>query len=103
MSNNATLFIYTPQENSSILSFKATSFYKSRTLQVYLNKGLIHRQIVTRSPMEIRIPIELKKGKNVIRFYTPDGCQRPCDVINSIDTRCLSIHFQQILLVEGNT
>lgn len=102
MSNNATLLIHSPQGNVSILSFKVLSFYRPRTLQIYLNDELIHEQKIPTKFVTVRIPIMLKKGVNTIRFFTPDGCQRPSDIpeLKNRGSRCLSFAFQNISLVK---
>jgi hypothetical protein len=98
ISNNATMIVYSSQENESTLSTKVLSAYKSRILQVYLNDKLIHEQKIQTKSMKLEIPIKLKKGENIFRFYTPEGCQRPCDIseLKSPDTRCLSFAFTNI-------
>jgi uncharacterized membrane protein len=100
MSNNATIFIYSPENRDSNLSFNVLSFYKQRTLQNYLNDDLINKQNVPTSFVEVEIPVKLKEGENILKFYTPDGCQRPCDIpeLKNKDPRCLSLAFQNIML-----
>jgi len=100
ISNNATMIVYSSQKNESTLSTEVLSAYKSRTLQVYLNDKLIHEQKIQTKSMKLEIPIKLKKGENIIRFYTPEGCQRPCDIseLKSIDIRCLSFAFTNFTL-----
>jgi uncharacterized membrane protein len=99
-SNNSIIFINSSENRNSNVSFKVISFYKPRTLQVYLNDELIHEQKVLTSFVEIKLPLKLKTGRNIIRFYTPDGCQRPIDIpeLKNKDSRCLSLGFQNISL-----
>ena len=98
-SNNASIFVYSPEDKDSI-SFNVLSFYKTRNLQVYLNDKIIHKQNITPSFVEVEIPVKLKEGDNVLRFHTPDGCQRPCDIpeLKSEDSRCLGLAFQNIII-----
>jgi hypothetical protein len=100
-SNNATILIYSPENRDSNLSFNVGSFYKPRNFQVYLNNELIHEQNILTSFVEVEIPVKLKQGENVLRFYTADGCQRPVDIpeLNNMDSRCLSLAFQNITLI----
>lgn len=97
-SNNATISIYSPGNRDSCLSFDVLNFYKPRTLQVCLNDELIHEQNIPTSFVELEIPVKLKEGENILRFYTPDGCQRPVDIpeLENKDPRCLSLAFQNI-------
>lgn len=102
-SNNATLFIYSLESKDCNLSSRVLhSFYKPRTLQVFLNDELIHEQKIQPRNAEVKIPIKLKQGVNIIRFYTPDGCQRPCDIpeLKNKDNRCLSLAYQNITIME---
>jgi hypothetical protein len=100
-SNNATISIYSPENMGSNLSFAVLSFYKPRNLQVYLNDELINEQKIPTSFVKIEIPVKLKEGDNMLKFYTPDGCQRPIDIpeLKNKDGRCLSLSFQNITLI----
>jgi hypothetical protein len=101
MSNNGTIIIHSLEDRYSNLSFKVVSlFNKPRILHVYLNEKLIHEQTIPTSFVVIEMALKLKDGENILRFYTPDGCQRPCDVpeLKSDDSRCLSLAFQDIVV-----
>ena len=99
-SNNATISIYSPGNRDSCLSFDVLSFYKPRTLQVCLNDELTHEQNIQTGFVEVEIAVKLKEGENIVRFYTPDGCQRPCDIPEqkNEDSRCLSLAFQNVTI-----
>jgi hypothetical protein len=99
-SNNVTIFIHSSENRASNLSFNVVSFYKPRTLQIYLNDELIHEQIIPTSFVEVEIPAKLIEGENILRFYTPDGCQRPVDIpeLKNKDPRCLSLAFQNVTI-----
>lgn len=100
--NNATLHIYVPFENLTIRSliFETKSFYNPRNLQIYINDELISKQQIPKDFVEIQTDLKLKYGDNIVKFYTPDECQRPIDVINSGDKRCLSFYFKYITLID---
>jgi hypothetical protein len=100
ISNNASILIFAPENSNSSLSFNTLSFYKPRMQQIYLNDKLIYEQNIKTIFTEVKIPIKLKKGENVLRFYTPEGCQRPIEIpeLNNMDRRCLSLAFQNITL-----
>ena len=99
MKNNASIKIYSSTEKEGTINFNIQSFYKPRTLQAYVNDELAHQSTIS-SPQQISLKLHLKKGDNIIKFYTPDGCQRPTDIpeLNNRDTRCLSFAFQNITL-----
>lgn len=96
MANNASIFVYSVSRDSN-LYIKTKSFYKPRPLYIYSNDELIHRQIINTSVEDINI--KLKEGKNMIKFYSPDGCQRPIDILESKDIRCLSMEFENISII----
>ena len=100
ISNNATFIIHSQENRHTNLSFKVVSLYKSRTIHLYLNDKLIHEQSIPTGFVEIEQALTIKAGKNLLRFYTPDGCQRPCDIpeLKSEDRRCLSLAFQNIIV-----
>lgn len=102
MKNNGTMKTYPQRKRDITINFNAISFYTSRTLQIYLNDELIQKQNIPTSFVKVQIPAKLKVGENIIRFYTPDGCQRPCDIpeLKNNDSRCLSLAFQNIALTQ---
>lgn len=100
ISTDARIIIDSQEDQESNLYLELTSFHEPRTLQCYLNGKLIHEQVVSPKFVKLEIPIKLKKGENVLRFYTPDGCERPCDFseLKNPDARCLSFAFTNITL-----
>lgn len=99
MSNNATIFVYSPENRNATISFNVTSFYCPRDMHVYLNDELVYEQEI--GFVEVEIPVTLKEGGNILTIYTPDRCQRPVDIaeLKSNDDRCLSLAFQDIVFV----
>jgi hypothetical protein len=99
MSNNGTIIIHSLEDRYSNLSFKVVSLHKSRDLHVYLNDELTHEQNIPTGFVVIEMALKLKDGENILRYYTPDGCQRPCDIpeLKSEDSRCLSLAFQDLI------
>jgi len=100
ISNYARIIIDSQEEQESNLHLELTSFHRPRTLQCYLNGKMIHELKIPPKFVKLEIPIKLKKGKNVIGFHTPDGCQRPCDFpeLKNPDARCLSFAFCNITI-----
>ena len=98
MNNNGTIKTCSAGERAFSITFRAFSFYKPRNLQVYLNDEVIHEQTIPTSFVVVETAVKLKEGENILRFYTPDGCQRPVDVpeLKNKDGRCLSLAFQNI-------
>lgn len=65
-------------------------------MEIYLNDNLTLSKIIEH-PEKIKVLIK-EKGLNIIRFYSPDGCQRPIEIteIKSSDRRCLSFAFRNV-------
>jgi hypothetical protein len=99
MSDNATLLIYSDENRSADLTFRAVSFYQPRRLEIYHGDTLQMVQTVTSTGFEnVTAQFVLKKGENTIRLHLPEGCDRPGDKyeLNNRDTRCLSIAVQNV-------
>jgi SAM-dependent methyltransferase len=75
------------------ISFDIISFYKPRSLEIYV-KTLLKRQIIPASLEHQEFNVGLEPGENIIRFIVKDGSNRPCDVSKSIDSRLLGVGFQ---------
>lgn len=100
MENNGTFNIYSPSENDVTISLNVNTFTIPRVLQVSVNDELEYQTTVS-SWAKISAKVNFSKGENIVRFYTPDGCQRPIDnpQFNNKDSRCLSILFQNIKII----
>jgi hypothetical protein len=98
MQNNSTIFLYSINNSFSRISFQVLSFQKPRTLEIYTNDILVNRTVVPGNLTSIALTIPLKKETNLVRFYSPDRCEKPCDMkdLKSDDCRCLGLAFQQI-------
>jgi hypothetical protein len=100
MPDNATFLIYSDENRSADLTFRAVSFYQPRTLEIYHDDTLQTVQQVTSAGYEnVSTQFHIQKGENMIRLHVPQGCDRPCDIaeMNNSDTRCLSIAVQNIM------
>jgi len=98
--NDATLMIYTDENHVVDLSFKALSFYRPRSVEVYVNDLLEMQSQVTSNNFVITkvTGVRLKEGVNIVRFHVPEGGERPSDIkaMNNPDSRCFSIAIQGI-------
>ncbi len=99
--DDATLYVYAQNTSNESLTTKTISFYKPRNLRTYLNGELINEENITTNVTSTNVQLILSPGENKIRFYVPDGCTRPIDISYNDDTRCISIHFQEISLSRG--
>jgi len=102
ISDNATVAIYSDKNQIYSMSFQSRSFYKPRMLEIYCNEDLQEQLIIpSDARIDVSINISLKKGKNTIGFYVPEGGNRPCDIpeLNNLDQRLLSLSFSNIKIV----
>jgi len=102
MSDDATLMIYSDENRTADLSFQALSFYRPRTLEIYVNDlPHIWAEVPTEGFVMVKAPpISLNEGANIIRFQVPEGCERPCDIpeLENRDSRCLSVAVQNVAI-----
>ena len=100
ISNNATILIHSDNARNAILNIEVSSFYRPRTLEIYNGETLEDRQTINIDSSSISIPINLKKGENLIRLHVPESTDRPCDIpeLKNEDSRELSIAVQEIQL-----
>jgi hypothetical protein len=101
MGENASLFVYSQDSRSVTLSFQAVSFYKPRTLEVYVNSQRSASLMVNPIGLtNVRENLMLNKGDNLIQLHLVGGCQRPCDIpeLQSGDSRHLSLSVQNITI-----
>jgi GT2 family glycosyltransferase len=83
------------------LSLRASSFYRPRTLEIFAGDSLLSRSIIPTDLTTVKVSIELERGNHFIRFYVPEGCEKPSTKrkFRSDDSRCLSISLQNINIV----
>jgi len=101
VSQNATIVIDSTEDYVARLNFSALSFHHPRSLEIYSEDRMIYRMTVSKNISSVTIPIHLNKGENIIRFYVPDGSERPCDIpkLNNEDSRCLSVAIQRVMIM----
>jgi len=100
---DATIIIISKEICSINLSLSALSFYRSRTLEIYSDEGLVALVTVpTTGFITVSASIHLASGDNVLRFHVPEGCDRPIEKpeMNNQDSRCLSLAIENFKLGE---
>ncbi|HEY3361939.1 MAG TPA: hypothetical protein VGK06_09000 [Methanosarcina sp.] len=95
ISNNATLMIYSNEKVNKTLSFRTLSYHNPKNIQIYVGDKCFEETVPT-GFIDIKIPLSLEKGENIIKFSTQEECFSPSQVINSHDTRKLSFAIQDI-------
>ena len=101
MSDDATFMIYTDENRTADLSLQAFSFYRPRTLEIYVNDlPHIWAEVPAEGFVMVKVPISLNEGANLVRFHVPVGCERPCDIpeLKNKDGRDLCLAIQNITL-----
>jgi 4-amino-4-deoxy-L-arabinose transferase-like glycosyltransferase len=103
MENDAQVTIYSPENRTANLSLRITSFYRTRTLDIYIGNKLaaVRGNISSAGFENTTVLIHLVNGTNSMRFHVPEGCERPSDKpeLKNRDSRCLSLAFQNITII----
>jgi len=80
------------EAKSAELSLRALSYIQPRNLEIYVNEMPSGKVRINSSElMEVKMPLKLKKGTNLILLRTTESCERP-----NGDTRCLSLAIQNV-------
>ena len=101
MHTDATLEVISPERRTANLSLKALAFYRSRTLDVYVEGELAGKVKIPKDRfIHVTVPVMLAEGTNIIRLHVPEGCERACDKpeLNNPDRRCLSVAAQNVTI-----
>lgn len=100
MSNDAMTEIFTSKNQTVNMSFDVISFYRPRTLEIFLDGNLSARMSVPTNFIGTNVSLNLKKGKNDMRFHVPEGCENPSAIpeLRNSDPRCLSLAIQNITI-----
>lgn len=98
ISNNATLMICSNEKVNKTLSFRILSHYKPKNIDIYVEDNCFEETVPT-DFTDIKIPLTLEKGKNIILFSTQEESISPAQINNdSQDTRKLSFAIQNITI-----
>lgn len=102
VSDNATFLIISDADQQVKLAFNAQSFFRPKTLEIYVNTQLVKQTTLPQNFIEISTPIQLHNGENIIQLRVSEGAERPCDIpeLNNMDRRWLSMAVQNTALTE---
>jgi hypothetical protein len=95
---DATVSIYSDTDKTVNLELEVQSYYKNRTMEVYMNDELTSIFNANTDWNNTVVQIGLNKGDNIIRFHSIEGCDVPREVENGSDSRCLSFAFRDITI-----
>ena len=82
-----------------LFQWRSSDFNRTRNLTIsFPNQQLNQINVSNDYFMNVSVLTDLRKGGNIIRFDTQDGCQKPSDIpeLNTSDKRCLSIAVQNL-------
>lgn len=105
MSDSGYLILYSDENRTAELNLEARSFYRPRTIEVYLNDHSLKRaEIPSEGFVMVNVPIDLIEGTNSIQLYMPEGCEMPYDIkeLKNKDRRCLSVAVQNVTITYNN-
>ncbi len=97
MSNNATLITYSNEKVNKTLSFRILSHHNPKNIEIYVEDNCF-KEIVPTDFTDIKVPLTLEKGENIIKFSTHEECFSPVQISDSQDTRKLSFAIQNITI-----
>jgi hypothetical protein len=97
-SNNGSVYVFSSEDRNATLSFSASSFYRARTLRVYVNGELIGQHSIPPGFTSVSEPVRLQKGPNSITFYSVEGKDSPASIpqLHNQDPRSFSFAFRDI-------
>jgi len=100
MPQNASLLIYADEPGPVTLQFRALGYHSEKTLVIYHDNTKIGEETIPQHFTEIKVPLSLQEGMNIIRLEVLEGCNKPSEVGNSSGARCLCIAVQDVRLEE---
>jgi hypothetical protein len=98
ITSNATLSIFSDEDRHATFTMQVLSFNQSRNLAISFPDQQQKQINVSTDFINVTVPTDLRKGENIIRFNTPEGCLKPSDIpeLNTSDKRCLSVAVQNL-------
>ena len=87
------LFIFSKTDESKIIRLNVENFVEKGVLDVYLNEKRIGSYEITKS-CEIVQQVKLRKGENILRLVSRNGCIKPITLGIACDERCLSFKLK---------
>lgn len=86
------------------LRFEGWSFYRPRTLDIYLNDDFLENSTFSEPMLKkdfITHTVELNPGMNTLRLHSKDGCDISGSVLKEFkdDKRCMSFAFSNITIL----
>jgi hypothetical protein len=100
MKDKGELNVFMDKNCTSTLTFQASSFYRPRTVEIYLGNTKLNEAYIPVGFVNVSASVNLKQGINTIRFHVPEGCDSPANIpiLKIQDKRCLSLAIQDIKL-----
>jgi len=93
MSQDGTVIINSENNYNASLTFLIQSFYKNRTIDIFLNNNFIQTSFISTAYNNVLIPLNLNKGENFLLFHSRQDCEKPSYYKLSDDERCLGLLF----------
>ena len=84
-SQNGTITYFSPKERIAVLNISMGVYNRTKTVELYLNNKFVDSYLISSGDEFILDVFELKKGENIFRFNSKEGCEFP-----DKDLKCFS-------------
>jgi hypothetical protein len=99
MSDEASIYFYSLNDKVTNLKFLIGSYYKPRRVSININNFSYQFLVSSFYETHTTPSIRLKRGENIIKLQSLDGCDKPALLVNgSNDYRCLSFVVYDVVV-----
>lgn len=81
MYQDATIVLFSEQQAKKNITLDVASYYKTKTLEIFLNNKIIDKRQLNESGDTISLEINLDKGENSLLFHSVEGCTFQSDKV----------------------
>ncbi|MFH0861292.1 MAG: hypothetical protein V1921_08830, partial [Candidatus Altiarchaeota archaeon] len=99
LSDGGVVSVYSGDGGLVFLNLSLDSFYRNRTLDLFLNGGFVGEYFVSVNGSLVWSLVNLSSGVNVLRFHSVEGCDVPLELGVWNDSRCLSFNVRGVGVV----
>ena len=95
--NNPSIYLSVARSDLYSIDFSVWSFPQENRVRVFLNDSLLCDVKLSKDMHEVvRTQVYLERGEYFLLFFPEKSCQKPSDILNSTDKRCLNIGISDL-------